>query len=59
MCTGQDLGRICVQSAVVDVEAKVDDARERNVLRGSPHLRVGKKERHCHERSNNHCVFPP
>ena len=48
MRTGQDLWRIRVQRAVVDVEAEIDDAVEGHVLRGAADLGEGEEEDHCY-----------
>jgi len=45
------------QRPIVDVEAEVDNARECNILRCSPNLRIRKEEGHRHQRTNNHGVL--
>lgn len=46
MSRREDLGRICIESPVVDIQEKGDRAGEPNVLSFGSNLCVGKEERH-------------
>lgn len=57
MRTWQHFRRVCVQRAIVNIQAKVDDAGECHILRRCPDLRVCEEERHRNKRSNDHRVL--
>lgn len=56
---GQDLGRVGVQGAVVDVEAEADGAAEADVLGRGRDGRVGEEEGHGHHGPDHHRVLAP
>ena len=55
MRTRQDLWRVRVEGAVVDVEAEVDDAVEGYVLRRAADLGEGEEEDHCYLCQSHTC----
>lgn len=56
MRTGQHLGRVRVQGAIVDIQTEPNRTREANVLLGGAYGGVSEEKGAGDEGANDHCV---